>query len=330
MPFAGTAVVKQVSDRLLRITGLSVPAGSAGAFALPGIVVTPPLGPTLGAAQRFGILSPIYVNTVPGSRITGDLGYVTPPVQQPTVSGTIHANDATYTQALADMATARTALQALAATFSFAAGAVNLSTNATHGTAGTYTPGVYVVTGAATTTTPILLSGNGLFVFRISGALSTGAGSTIQCVNGANPANVFWIVGGNVTISTANLVMGTFMPTAAQTFSIDDVGSLTGRVLGFSTTTTLIADAVTVPLEVGTPITLPAPFKPRVFAYLGSPVTLQDSVQSTFRSAAASTQAVPLSVVKTGTTNADFLVTIYNTSLTVDSPLQEIDIRFHE
>jgi hypothetical protein len=176
-----------------------------------------------------------------------------------------------------------------------------------------------------------LLSGNGLFVFRISGALTTGAGATIQCVNGANPANVFWVVGGNVTIDTANLVMGTFMPTASQTFSIDDVGSLTGRVLGFSTTTTLIADAITVPLEVGTPITLPAPFKPRVFAYGGSPVALQDSVQSTFRDAdTTATSATPIAVVKTGTTNANFLVTIYNTSLTADSPLQELDIRFHE
>jgi len=332
MPFEGTAVVKQVSDRLIRVTGVSIPAGSAGAFALPGFVATPPVAPNLGAAQRFGVLSPIYVNTVPGSRITGNLGYVTAPVEQPTVSGTIHVNDATYTQALADMATARTALQALPATFSFAPGAINLSTDATHGTVGTYTAGVYVVTGAATTSaaSTIHLSGPGLFVFRISGALTTGAGATINCTNGADPANVFWVVGGNVTIDTANVAVGTFMPTAGSTFSIDDVGALTGRVLGFSTTTTLIADAITVPLEVGTPVTLPAPFKPRVFAYLGSPVSLQDSVQSTFRNAAATTQAIPIAVVKTGTTNADFLVTVYNTSLTADSPAQELDIRFHE
>jgi hypothetical protein len=339
MPFEGTAVVKQVSDRLVRVTGVSVPAGSAGAFSLRGFVPTPSVGPDLGAAQRFGILTPIYVNTNAdvGTLIVGDLGYVTPPSDIPAVSGTIHVDDATYAQALADTAAALATLQALPATFSFAAGNVNLGTDATHGTAGTYGPGVYDVTGNATTSvgSTIHLSGPGLYVFRISGTLTTGANATIDCTNGADPAHVFWVVGGNVAIATANALVGTFMPSAASTMSIvaaddADENTLVGRMLGFSTTTTTQIRQVTVPLEVGAPVTLPAPFRPRTFAYLGSGVALQDSVQVTFSDVAQSGDDVPIAVVKTGTSKENFLATVYNTGQTQDTPLQEFYIRFHE
>lgn len=339
MPFAGTAVIKQVSDRLIRVTGLSVPAGSAGAFALDGYV-QPVSIVDLGAAERFGVLAPIYVNTNAGtgSRIVGDLGYVTPPSELPEVSGTVHINDATYTAALAAMAAARTVLQAQTPTFSFAAGAVNLGTDATHGTAGTYTPGVYVVTGAASTSASatITLSGAGLYVFRISGALTLAATTTIQCTNGANPANVFWVVGGNVSVGSANSIVGTFMPVASSTFAIvgaDDahLSSLTGRALGFSTTTTTRATPITVPLSVGAAVVLPAAFLPRAFAYGGATVSLQDSILVDYRDTAANNSTpTPLAVVKTGVSATDFLATINNTSVIIDSPAQEFYIKFHE
>lgn len=339
MPFAGTAVIKQVSDRLIRVTGLSVPAGSAGAFALHGFVPTQAVAPSLGTAERYGVLTPIYVNTnaAAGSQITGNLGYVTPPSELPNVSGATHVDDAAYTQALADMATARTALQALTPTFSFAAGAVNLGTDTTHGTAGTYTPGVYVVTGAASTSAAatIHLSGPGLYVFRISGTLTTAATTTINCTNGADPANVFWVVGGNVSIGSANSVVGTFMPASSATFSIvgadnTHLSSLTGRALGFSTTTTTRATPIAVPLSVGDPVELPAAFSPQTFSYQGD-VTLQDSIRvDAMDTAAANSVATAIAVVKSGTSAADFLATIYNTGVTQDSPNQEFYIRFHD
>ncbi len=340
MPFTGTAVVKQVSDRLVRVTGLAVPAGSAGAFALWGSVPEPLVGPDLGAAERFGVLAPIYVNTdaTAGSLIVGNLGYVTPPLEFPSVTGATHVDDDVYDQALLDMATARTALQALTATFTFTPGNINLGTDTTHGTAATYTPGVYVITGNASTSASatISLDGPGLYVFRISGTLITGAGTVIQCTNGAEEANVFWVVGGNVAIGSNNDAVGTFMPTAASTMSIiavDDanVSTLIGRMLGFSTTTTTLVSRITVPFSVGTALVLPRPFRPRTFAYLGAAVALQDSVQVTYRDVASSNSVAPaIAVVKTGTTVANFLATITNTDEEIDSPVQEFYIRFHE
>lgn len=62
--------------------------------------------PSLGLAGTFGILSSTYTNTVGGTTITGDLGYITGPAVAPTVSGTTHINNATFAQAGSDQASA--------------------------------------------------------------------------------------------------------------------------------------------------------------------------------------------------------------------------------
>src|SRR6185295_11596627 len=75
----------------------------------------------------------------------------------------------------------------------------------------------------------------------------------------------------------------------------------------------------------GTPgVKTPQSFQPAVYEYNTTSVGLQSSIQVTTQPAAIGVAtAVPITVVKSGTTNVDFLATLTNTSV-VDSPALEI------
>src|SRR5579859_1014325 len=73
---------------------------------LPQAYAASPTSPSLGQAASFAILSSTYTNTVAGTTITGDLGYTTGPATAPTVNGTTHVADSTYTQAGTDQTAA--------------------------------------------------------------------------------------------------------------------------------------------------------------------------------------------------------------------------------
>lgn len=105
--------------------------------------------PSLGSASTFGVLSSTYSNTILGTIINGDLGYTTGPAMLPTVNGTIHLVTSTYSQAGIDQGAALASVNSQACTFTFAPGAIDLSTDTTHGPIGVYTPGVYCIDGAA-------------------------------------------------------------------------------------------------------------------------------------------------------------------------------------
>jgi hypothetical protein len=134
-------------------------------------------------------------------------------------------------QASADLTTVVSALNALPQT-------------ATHpaafGPLETLGPGVYDVTpGAATLSGTLTLDGggnpNGLFVFRITAAFSTAAGSSVIVINGADAANVFWLSGGAGSTG-ADMHSGTFNGTiiaAPGAVSTGAGSSMTGRL--FST-----------------------------------------------------------------------------------------------
>lgn len=81
----------------------------------------------------------------------------------------------------------------------------------------------------------------------------------------------------------------------------------------------------------GTPgVRLPAAFQPSNYQAEGHTVTLQDAVQCTWENAAVGVAtAVPLAVVKTGTTDEDFAITMTNTHGSLACPVQEIMVSFH-
>lgn len=76
-------------------------------------------------------------------------------------------------------------------------------------------PGVYTIAGATTITTLTTLTldaqgnTNALFVFRIGAAFSTGAGSNIVLINGANANNVFFLANGAVAMGANTNFKGT-------------------------------------------------------------------------------------------------------------------------
>lgn len=77
-------------------------------------------------------------------------------------------------------------------------------------------------------------------------------------------------------------------------------------------------------------VRLPASFQPKNYVYDNATITLQDSVDCSCKNAATGVAtAIPLAIVKTGTTDEDFAITITNTHGSLACPNQEILIRFH-
>jgi hypothetical protein len=202
--------------------------------------------PSLGLASTFAILGSTYTNTAAGSTINGDIGYTTGPAVVPTVNGTTYVADGTYNQAGIDSGTALTNLNNQACTFTFAPGAIDLATDATHGPIGVYTPGVYCTSGAASIGTGgITLSGNGTYIFRVNGALTTVANSVVTLAGGASACNVFWTSTAATTLGANSTFVGTNIDTSGIT--IGSTVTQTGRSLAFGGTVTTNGDTMTVP-----------------------------------------------------------------------------------
>jgi hypothetical protein len=102
------------------------------------------------------------------------------------------------------------------------------------GTFGTETvfAGVYTIAGATTTTTLTTLTldaqgnANALFVFRIGAAFSTGAGSNVVLINGANATNVFFLANGAIAMGANTNFKGSVIAINAA------VDLATGCILG--------------------------------------------------------------------------------------------------
>lgn len=204
--------------------------------------------PSLGDSTTFGILSNTYTNTAPGTTISGDLGYTTGPATAATVNGTTHVADSTYNQAGIDQGTALSSLNSQPCTFTFASGAVDLSTDTTHGSIGVYTPGVYCTAASSAATIGsggITLSGSGTFVFRINGALTTVTNSVVTLANGASTCNVFWTPTAATTLAATSTFGGTDID--ASGITIGSTVTWPGRALAFGGTVSTSVDTITVP-----------------------------------------------------------------------------------
>ena len=76
-------------------------------------------------------------------------------------------------------------------------------------------------------------------------------------------------------------------------------------------------------------IVLPAAFKTEHYAYLGDNVPFQDAIDCQVQPDTVIADAIPVSVAKTGTTTADFRITLSN-GFASESAGMEIYIRFHQ
>jgi hypothetical protein len=200
--------------------------------------------PVLGTAGSFGILSSTFTRNIGVTTITGNAGYTTL-----SGGGTDSVSGITYVpapaQAGVDQGTALSDLNGQACTFTFAAGAVDLASDITHGTVGVYTPGVYCTLGAASIgTAGINLSGSGTYIFRIGGALTTVDNSPVT-LSGASACDVFWTPTSATTLGANTSFIGTVIDDAGIT--VGNSTSWSGRALAFAETITMDTNTISVP-----------------------------------------------------------------------------------
>ena len=187
----------------------------------------------LGALAPFSVLGGAAVSSSGATVVSGDLGTssATPVVGFPpgTVGGTIHVGDASATAAQSKLVTDYTTISQQPADDSFAGDLGGLTIGA----------GVHQGTGAVSLTGTVTLDAHGdpnaYFLFQLSSALATAAGSQVVLINGAQAANVFWQVNGAVGMGASSVFAGTIMASGAITLGANM--QLTGRALGFGTVT---------------------------------------------------------------------------------------------
>ena len=95
----------------------------------------------------------------------------------------------------------------------------------------TLAPGVYCFTSSAQLTGNLTLAGpaNGLWVFQVASALTTGTSAQVILSGGAQAANVFWQIGSSATIGQTTAFQGNII--AAVSVTLVQGASLHGRAL---------------------------------------------------------------------------------------------------
>ncbi|MDO8593241.1 MAG: ice-binding family protein [bacterium] len=213
--------------------------------------------PSLGTAASYGVLSSTYTNTTAGTTINGDVGFTTGSAVAPAGAHTNYGSGAPYATAGVDQGSALSALASQACTFTFGGGAIDFSTDTTHGAVGVYTPGVYCTSGAASIGTGgITLSGSGTYIFRVGGALTTVANSAVTLAGGASACDVFWTPTSATTLAANTTFAGTVIDAAGITVGANTTWS--GKALAFGGTVTTDMDTITVPTCTVTPPPAPA------------------------------------------------------------------------
>jgi type VI secretion system secreted protein VgrG len=92
-------------------------------------------------------------------------------------------------------------------------------------------PGVYCFTSSAQLTGNLELAGpaNGLWVFQVATALTTGTSAEVLLSGGADAKNVFWQVGSSATLGQTTIFKGNII--AAVSVTMVQGSSLVGRAL---------------------------------------------------------------------------------------------------
>jgi hypothetical protein len=132
---------------------------------------------------------------------------------------------------------------------------LDTTTTASHapsfGSGETLSAGVYATIGAGSIAGTLTLDGsaNDIFVFRINGALTTGADTIVKLTGGAQASNVFWIAtsAGAMTIAATTKMVGSLFAKDAAA-SIGAGSTLEGRLFSNTGAITVGPCVINVPL----------------------------------------------------------------------------------
>jgi len=107
----------------------------------------------------------------------------------------------------------------------------------------TFQTGVYCYPGAVNVTGTLKLDGPGVIIFKVDGAFNTASNSVFELTNGAQAANVFYVIAGASTLGANTVFKGTLMSKAAITV---DTSNILGRILS-QPAATISTSTITVP-----------------------------------------------------------------------------------
>jgi hypothetical protein len=108
-------------------------------------------------------------------------------------------------------------------------------------------PGVYCISSPFQLTEALTLDAagnhNAVWIFQIDGMLTLAPGSCVLAINSAQPGNVFWQVGGSVTLGEDSAFVGNLI--AHDNITLNSHASAFGRLLALTGAVTLDSNIVT-------------------------------------------------------------------------------------
>jgi hypothetical protein len=205
---------------------------------------------SLDSAGSYVILAKTGITNVTGSAVTGNVGLS--PAAASFITGFSLVADATNVFATSASVTGMvyaanyavpspsnltTAVSAMETAYTDAAGRTSPDhTELSSGNLGglTLAPGLYKWTTAVSIATDVTLSGaaGDVWIFQISGDVTTAAATHVLLTGGALAKNVFWQVAGQATLGATSHFEGIILSKTAITMKTG--ASLNGRALGQS------------------------------------------------------------------------------------------------
>jgi hypothetical protein len=84
-----------------------------------------------------------------------------------------------------------------------------------------------------------------VYIFKEGSTLITASGARVSLINGAQPCDIFWVVGSSATIATSTTFVGNIMATTSITMQTG--ATLNGRALARGAGTTLDTNRIIQP-----------------------------------------------------------------------------------
>src|SRR5216684_1715995 len=183
----------------------------------------PPAPPSLGAAASFAVLGGSAVTSSGATIVTGNLGVspgntITGFLPGAVKVGATFRNDSTAAQAQRDTAAAYAALAGRGCD----SGSIG----------GTPAANITYCVSSFALTEPVTLAANNpddVWIFNITGPLTSDPNAAVLLTNGAKASNVFWRVGGSVTLAEGTVFVGTVL--ALGDITLRNGASVSGRLL---------------------------------------------------------------------------------------------------